>query len=100
MVAFIFGKTVMKSKKEVIQEAYGDVFNKLPEDVKQYAIENNGFIPKETFISFLGHRIWGSAESTRINSLLHCRPKSLEGIESNNGWIRIESEEDLPKDIV
>lgn len=25
------------------------------------------------------------------------RPKSLQGIEDNNGWIRIESEEDLPK---
>ena len=25
------------------------------------------------------------------------RPKSLKGIENNNGWIKIESEEDLPK---
>lgn len=25
------------------------------------------------------------------------RPKSLRGIENNNGWIKIESEEDLPK---
>ena len=27
------------------------------------------------------------------------RPKSLQGIENNNGWIRIESEDDLPKDL-
>lgn len=26
------------------------------------------------------------------------RPKSLKGIENNNGWIKIESETDLPKD--
>jgi len=26
------------------------------------------------------------------------RPKSLKGIENNNGWIKIESEEDLPKE--
>ena len=26
------------------------------------------------------------------------RPKSLAGIENNRGWIKIESEEDLPKD--
>lgn len=26
------------------------------------------------------------------------RPKSLQGIENNNGWIKIESEADLPKD--
>lgn len=27
------------------------------------------------------------------------RPKSLKGIENNNGWIKIESEADLPKNI-
>ena len=26
------------------------------------------------------------------------RPKSLQGIENNNGWIKIESEKDLPKE--
>lgn len=26
------------------------------------------------------------------------RPKSLKGIENNNGWIKIESEEDLPRE--
>lgn len=26
------------------------------------------------------------------------RPKSLQGIENNNGWIKIESENDLPKE--
>jgi len=26
------------------------------------------------------------------------RPKSLQGIENNNGWIKIESEDDLPKE--
>ena len=26
-----------------------------------------------------------------------CRPKSLSGIENNNGWIKIKSEDDLPK---
>lgn len=25
-----------------------------------------------------------------------CRPKSLQGIENNNGWVKIESEDDLP----
>lgn len=28
------------------------------------------------------------------------RPKSLKGIENNNGWIKIESEEDLPKEVI
>lgn len=28
---------------------------------------------------------------------VHVRPKSLQGIENNKGWIKIESESDLPK---
>ena len=32
------------------------------------------------------------------NPEIHVRPISLQGIENNNGWIRIESEEDLPKE--
>lgn len=31
------------------------------------------------------------------NSVHSIRPKSLQGIETNNGWIKIESEDDLPK---
>lgn len=27
-----------------------------------------------------------------------CRPKTLKGIEDNNGWTKIESEDDLPTD--
>lgn len=30
--------------------------------------------------------------------IMRYRPKSLQGIEDNNGWISINSEEDLPKD--
>ena len=31
-------------------------------------------------------------------SFYKIRPKSLQGIENNNGWIKIESENDLPKE--
>lgn len=31
------------------------------------------------------------------NHVHSIRPKSLQGIENNNGWIKIESEDDLPK---
>lgn len=34
----------------------------------------------------------------RDTGKLEWRPKSLKGIENNNGWIKIESEADLPKD--
>jgi len=32
------------------------------------------------------------------SDLIKWRPKSLKGIENNNGWIKIESEADLPKE--
>lgn len=32
------------------------------------------------------------------NGKIRYRPKSLQGIENNNGWIKIESENDLPKE--
>jgi len=34
----------------------------------------------------------------QVNNMFH-RPKSLEGIENNKGWIKINSESDLPKEI-
>lgn len=34
-----------------------------------------------------------------IDGLPFYRPKSLKGIENNNGWLKIESEDDLPKKI-
>lgn len=42
-----------------------------------------------------------SLDRLKMNSLTsHIRPKSLAGIENNNGWIRIESEADLPTEEV
>ncbi|HAY3540797.1 hypothetical protein CMU73_05670 [Elizabethkingia anophelis] len=37
-------------------------------------------------------------ESKQEGQYFCIRPKSLSGIETNNSWTRIESEEDLPKD--
>lgn len=33
-----------------------------------------------------------------IDGIIFYRPKSLQGIENNNGWIKIENEADLPKE--
>ena len=44
---------------------------------------------------------WFNIFATNINLELcdvigeSCRPKSIQGIENNNGWIKIESEDDL-----
>ena len=79
----------LEAKQEAIKNAYGECWEK----VKDY-IDNDGYIdnsiPKFTF---------GQVKNLDLeykNDVLF-RPKSLQGIENNNGWIKIESEKDLPK---
>ena len=44
-------------------------------------------------LSFLYHKIY---QQNLIFNSSKQRPKSLQDIENNNGWIRIESEDDYP----
>jgi len=78
-------------KQEAIKQAYGERWEFLKEN-----IDENGWFPD----SILGDSIWvlSECERTFINNELHWRMSSLKGIEDNNGWIKIESEEDLPKE--
>lgn len=78
------------TKQEKIQEAYGE----------HWAVVKNIVNPDGWF--------YCSETDFRLDSIMplqydgynnKMRPKSLQGIENNNGWIKIESEDDLPKDI-
>lgn len=77
------------TKQETIQKAFGKHW----EFVKTY-VDENGWCDDvwrgqlKTVYDDLDVKWFGS---TRF------RPKSLTGIEHNNGWIKIESENDLPK---
>lgn len=70
----------MKTKRQIIESVLGDI--------AQYADENGwcNFIP-------LGFSI----EDCDCKDRNKYRPKSLNAIDNNNGWIRIESEADLPR---
>lgn len=72
-------------KEEKIKEAWGDYYNVLKEYIK-----HNGWVENINISN--GVKI--NLEFTGFYS----RPKSLQGIENNNGWIKIESEADLPKE--
>lgn len=81
-------------KEEKIKEAYGEHY----ETVKNY-IDDNGWCvlnvsQKEPINDFAHHE---KTEWKPINERVCWRPKSLEGIENNNSWIKIESEDDLPE---
>lgn len=75
-------------KEEVIQKAYGKHWK----DVKDY-VNENGFCSERKDIGF--HEIITTMDIDMPG--YHWRPTSLRGIETNNGWVKIESEDDLPK---
>lgn len=85
------------TKQEKIQEAYGEYWK----SVKDY-VDENGFIImaisiiKEVNLVFERKVMYHSKNTSGAIGMC-VRPISLENIENNNGWIKIESEEDLPK---
>lgn len=89
----------MKTKQEVIKESYGEHWH----SVNKY-VDDNGWLVfpwsilhREDPIHAFDPPI-GDIDEHPTGDLY--RPASLRGIEDNNGWIRIESEEDLPKESI
>ena len=78
----------LEAKQEAIKKAYGKYWEEVRRciDEKGWCYFNLKTYFKEDLIDSKVYR----------DKLLY-RPKSLQGIENNNGWIRIESKEDLPK---
>ncbi|WP_185260349.1 hypothetical protein [Elizabethkingia anophelis] len=84
-------------KTQAIKAAYREHWDK----VKDYVNMDNGIaevpssVNRTEFIkNFKLIATWPDAEGFKQMLI----PYSLEGIENNRGWTRIESEEDLPKD--
>jgi len=78
----------MKTKEEVIQEAWTDAVG----------VERYEYLKEELIFDGFLHFQPTSLKSVDTKIIDGCpfyRPKSLSGIENNNGWIRVESEEDL-----
>jgi len=78
------------SKQNVIKEAYGDEYDWNEDGWLIYGVDE---------ASEFGYEPFGEYETrNHIDGVYEWRPKSLSGIENNNGWIKIESESDLPKE--
>ena len=87
------------TKEEKIKEAYIEVFGeKRIRSIMNYVYKENGFI--EGFVLLdLKLDVKNEKLERKFNGVVYSyRPKSLQGIENNNGWIKIESEKDLPKE--
>lgn len=73
------------AKQEAIRKAYGEYWEQVKDSIDDegYVLGNAKSLPN---IEFDG------------DGFGYIRPNPLQGIENNNGWIRIESVEDLPKE--
>ena len=79
------------TKQEVIKQAYyGHESSLIDENGwATYAVDEGGEF---------GIEPCGDYETrNHVDGVYEWRPKSLKGLETNNGWIKIESEKDLPK---
>jgi len=80
------------SKQKAIREAYLELFKNEPQSNERF----------DSIVNFIDDNGWISGSLFGIDTELldksghEERPKSLQGIETNNGWIKIESEADLP----
>jgi len=79
------------SKEEKIKEAYGEYWD----DVKNH-IDENGWVNLRIAPEyFLRDKKFDAFDKGKERLL---RPISLKGIENNNGWISVLSENDLPNE--
>ena len=91
----------LEAKQEAIKNAYSEYW----ENVKDY-VDGNGWIKCKDihYHKDLGlmrdqiHYIDNGKEWDNFE-IISWRIPILQGIENNNGWIRIESEDDLPKEV-
>lgn len=100
----------MKSKQEVIQHHYIDLLNADKFSKLMPHIDENGWCitldqmgervsPPLKELGFTREQMDDLTDHCHIHGNLVWRPKTLQGIESNNGWTRIESVDDIPKEI-
>lgn len=86
------------TKQDVIKQAYQDAG--VDWELKKSYIDSNGWVRCNVPISINPdfETKFMHIEGNEKLEYWHQRPKSLAGIEDNNGWIKIESEDDLPKE--
>lgn len=77
-------------KQQKIKEAYGEYYEKCNPD-------KNGWSVKRKGIGFEQLKKQIPLEYDKPHNAYAFRPLFLKGIENNNGWIKIEIEDDLPK---
>jgi len=76
------------TKQEKIKQGYG-----IYSDIALGLCDENGWIKGSEYYTYFPQN---KDKKIGIDEYIYFRPKSLQGIEDNNGWTKIESEKDLP----
>lgn len=84
------------AKEEIVREAYGEYI----EYVAQY-IDKNGWLNRKEHSAFIRNHFYltNNLETKFVDKVEYWRPRSLYGIDDNNGWIMITIESELPNDL-
>lgn len=82
------------TKEEKIKEAYGSLY-----ELNKQFIDSDGWLDNSEGAAYLTFGDTKHLGGCEYREDIFIRPKSLAGIEDNNGWIKIEREEDLPNEL-
>lgn len=81
------------TKQEKIKEAYGEYFDEMKPWINENGwFDKNAFYSKNFFFKYDDLKLFFSHKEDFMI------PVSIAEIENNNGWIKLESEDDLPKE--
>ena len=83
------------TKQEKIQEAYGEYWEAVKDYVDESGWMDLSFAVRAN-IGQIGSKTYQFKDLVKNHN--KCRILSLSRLEQNNGWIKIESEDDLPKE--
>lgn len=83
------------TKKELVKNAYEQFY-----EYVEKSVDENGWVKREEHSGFMRNHFYlgNNIETKVVDKVEYWRPKTLEGIKNNNGWILIKSEADLPKE--
>lgn len=90
-------------KQKAIEGAYGEYWEYAKDYVDKngwcsYKLDDERVLVGGFNINSFTKCEFNNFKQDNANSIFYARPLSLSGIENNHGWIKIESEADLPKD--
>ena len=87
------------SKEEKIKSAWNDLLNGIAEySYVECYLSMNGWLPMNLLSQNIRLKLAGALESKFVLNGDFIRPISLTGVETNNGWTKVNSEADFPLD--